>query len=150
MLVHFVQTLKSMEAHIRNQAPTPTRYRSAHACCKNNFNPFMSNGISPSCQLDESISNFRIVGWYVSFLFKFIRNFCKQTVENLIRRRNIWRLIWICSVCLCPTKRTIGLYTGALIYEYLLLCLMLRGLHFNVNSLMQKLRKEHTMKKRKF
>ena len=39
-------------------------------------------------QLDESISNFRIVGWYFSFLFKFKKNnnICMQTVENLIRR----------------------------------------------------------------
>ena len=31
------------------------------------------------------LNNFRVVGWYLSFLFKFKRNFCKQTVENLIR-----------------------------------------------------------------
>ena len=36
--------------------------------------------------------------------------FCKQTLETLIRRRVLWRLIWICAVCLCPTKRTLGLY----------------------------------------
>ena len=29
---------------------------------------------------------------------------------NLIRRRVLRRLIWFCTVCLCPTKRTLGLY----------------------------------------
>ena len=29
----------------------------------------------------------------------FKRNFCKQIVENLIRRRVLWRLIWFCIVC---------------------------------------------------
>ena len=28
----------------------------------------------------------------------------------MIRRRILWRLIWVCTVCLCPTKRTLGLY----------------------------------------
>ena len=31
-------------------------------------------------------------------------------MENLIRRRVLWRLIWFCTVCRCPTKRTLGLY----------------------------------------
>ena len=31
------------------------------------FNPFMPNVFSYPYQLDESISNFRIVGWYFSF-----------------------------------------------------------------------------------
>ena len=57
-------------------------------------------------QLDESISNFRVVGWYFSFLF----NFCLQTVENLIRRCALRRLIRFCTVCQCPTKKTLGLY----------------------------------------
>ena len=33
------------------------------------------------------------------------RNFCMQTVENLIRRRILRRLIWFCTVCRCPTKK---------------------------------------------
>ena len=37
-------------------------------------------------QLDDSVSNFRVVGWYFSFYSNFKRNFCKQTVENLIRQ----------------------------------------------------------------
>ena len=51
-----------------------------------NVNPFMPNVFSHPYQLEESISNFRVVGWYFSFLFIFSRNFCKQTVDNLIRR----------------------------------------------------------------
>ena len=35
---------------------------------------------------------------------------CKQAVETLIRHRVLWRLIWVCSVCLCTTKKTICLY----------------------------------------
>ena len=34
-------------------------------------NPFMPNVYSHPYQLDESISNFRVVGWYFSFLFEF-------------------------------------------------------------------------------
>ena len=35
------------------------------------FNPFMPDVFSHHCQLDETISNFRVVGWYFSFLFIF-------------------------------------------------------------------------------
>ena len=35
------------------------------------LNPFMTNVFSHPYQVDESISNFRVVGWYFSFLFKF-------------------------------------------------------------------------------
>ena len=44
------------------------------------------------------------------FYSNFKRHFCKQTVENLIRRPVLRRLIWFCTVCICPTKRTLGLY----------------------------------------
>ena len=44
-------------------------------------------------------------------IFKFIQNLTETlTVENLIRRRVLRRLIWFCTVCRCPTKRTLGLY----------------------------------------
>ena len=39
------------------------------------------------------------------FYLNFNSIFCKQNVETLIRR-----LIWVCTVCPCPTKRTLGLY----------------------------------------
>ena len=35
------------------------------------LNPFMLNLFSHPYQLDKSISNFRVVGWVFSFLFKF-------------------------------------------------------------------------------
>ena len=38
-----------------------------------------------------------------------IENFCKQTVEAVISRRLQHSLIWVCTDCLCPTKRTLGL-----------------------------------------
>ena len=40
----------------------------------------------------------------------FKRNLWKQTVENLIRRRDLRRLIRFCTICRCPTKRMLGLY----------------------------------------
>ena len=49
-------------------------------------------------------------------IYRFYSNFnwtiCKQTVETLIRRHVLrtWRLIWVCTVCLCPIKRTLSLY----------------------------------------
>ena len=46
----------------------------------------MPNGIPHCYELDESISNFRVVGGIFLFFIQTKRNFCKQTVENLIRR----------------------------------------------------------------
>ena len=37
------------------------------------------------------------------------RTLCMQTLDTLIRRRILRRLIWVCTVCLCPIKRTLGL-----------------------------------------
>ena len=37
------------------------------------------------------------------------RNSCKRTLKTLIRRRVLQRLIWVCTVCLCPKKGTLGL-----------------------------------------
>ena len=36
--------------------------------------------------------------------------FSEQTVETLTRRRFLLCLIWVCAVCLCHTKGTLGLY----------------------------------------
>ena len=36
-----------------------------------NLSSFMPNVFSHPYQLNESISNFRVVGWYFSFLFKY-------------------------------------------------------------------------------
>ena len=72
-----------------------------------NVYKFMPNVFSHPYQLDESISNFRNVGWYFFYFhLNFGRHFCKQTVENPKMRR----LIWSGTVCRCPTKRTLGLY----------------------------------------
>ena len=38
------------------------------------------------------------------------RTSCKQTVEKLIRHCRMWCLILACTICLCPTKRTLVLY----------------------------------------
>ena len=50
----------------------------------------------------------------VFFLFYSNSNkiLCEQTVETLIRRRFLQRLILICAIRLhvCPTKGTLGLY----------------------------------------
>ena len=51
-----------------------------------------------------------LLGGVFHLYSNFKRNFCKQTVENLIRRRILRRLIWCCTVCRCPTKRTLCLY----------------------------------------
>ena len=82
------------------------------------INPFRPKGISHSNQLDQSISVLRDVGWYFSLFYNFNRTFCQQTVETLIRRRILWRLIWISTVCLCPTKRTLDLYVLKTIRQF--------------------------------
>ena len=51
----------------------------------------------------------------------FKRNFCLQTVENLIRRPVLWRLIWFFTVCLCSTKRTLGAFVNELFYIFIIL-----------------------------
>ena len=47
--------------------------------------------------MEQFSSVLRVIGC----LFNFDRTFFKQAVETLI---------WVCTVCLCPTKRTLGLY----------------------------------------
>ena len=74
------------------------------------FNPFMPNVLSHPYQSDDSISNLGLLGGIFHFYSNFKRNVYKQTVESLIRRRVLRRLIWFCTVCPCPTKRTLDLY----------------------------------------
>ena len=78
------------------------------------FNPFMPIVFSHPYQLDDSISNFRVVGRYFLFHSNFSRHFCKKTVDSLIRRRVLRRLIWFRTDCRCPTKRTLGVYDSRL------------------------------------
>ena len=65
--------------------------------------PILINWMSPFPVLG-------LLGGIFHFHSNFKRNLCKQTVENLIRRRVLRRLIWFCTVCQSPTKRTLGLY----------------------------------------
>ena len=70
-----------------------------HRSRKFEFNPFKPN----------------LINWTNPFLLfpfdpNFDRLFCKQVAQTLIRRRVLWRLIWLCTVCQCPTKRALGLY----------------------------------------
>ena len=72
------------------------------------------------CQVDFSI----LINWTSPFpvlgvsgvLFHFYctcisnRYSCQQTKKTLIRRHVLQRLIWVCTVCLCPKNGTIGLY----------------------------------------
>ena len=40
----------------------------------------------------------------------FYKTFCNQAMEILIIRGILQCLIWVCTVCLCPTKWTLGLF----------------------------------------
>ena len=70
---------------------------------------FVRSSVS-SCRVDYSItinwtSPFPMLGVSgVLFYFYSISNSnsCYQTVKTLIRRRVLRRLIWVCTVCLCP------------------------------------------------
>ena len=44
------------------------------------------------------------------FIQVLIENYAMKAVETLIRRGILWRLIWVCTICLCPTKRALGIY----------------------------------------
>ena len=71
------------------------------------LNPFVLNEITHPYQLDESILNLRVV---LQIPPKFKGRFCKQTVENLIRRHVLQHLIWFCTVWACPIKWRLHLY----------------------------------------
>ena len=91
--------VKSRRDQTRNQTDT-------HAY----FNPFNPNRFSHNYQLDKSIVVLRVIGGIIHFYSNRNRTFCKRIVETLIRRRVLRRLVWVCTICLCPTKRTLGLY----------------------------------------
>ena len=100
--------------------------------------PLKPNGISLSYQFRDSPFVFkRLLGCIFHFYLISYRAFCKQTVETLIRCRIPQRLIWVCTVCLCPTKKRLDLYgfimmksiqpsrncdklTGAILYSQIL------------------------------
>ena len=73
---------------------------------KGSFNPFKRNGFFPQLSIGTVLFCFKGC-WVVFFHFysNFNRTFCKQTVETPIRRHIVQHQIWVCAVCLCPTKR---------------------------------------------
>ena len=81
--------------------------RCLHYTVTHILNPFMPNDFPPQYQLDLVRIYFELKGCWVDSNFE--STFCKQTVEALIRPRVLRRLIWVCTVCLCSTKRTLGL-----------------------------------------
>ena len=49
--------------------------------------------------------------WVLFFFFQIlIITFGKQTMKALIRQRIMRCLIWVCTVCLYPTNRTLGIW----------------------------------------
>ena len=69
------------------------------------FNPFKPNGISFAYQLNEFISNLGLLGGIFHVYSNFKRNFGKNIMDNLIRRRVLRRLIWVCTVLSMPHKK---------------------------------------------
>ena len=51
-----------------------------------------------------------MLGSIFHFHSNFNKTFCKQTVKTLIRRRVLRRVVRVCTICLRPTKWTLGLY----------------------------------------
>ena len=66
-------------------------------------NPYKPNVISLSYQLGQLISILRFARWYFLFLFLIEHSI------SLNRRRFMRCLVRVCTVCLCPTKRILGL-----------------------------------------
>ena len=54
-----------------------------------------------------------LLGGIFHFYSNFKRTFCKRTVKNQFKTP----LIWFCTVCRCPTKKTLGLYRLKLIFN---------------------------------
>ena len=50
------------------------------------------------------------VVWYFPLYSNLNITLFKQTVETLTRRHILRRLVWVHTVCVCPTKRTLVLY----------------------------------------
>ena len=50
-----------------------------------------------------------LVLFFIFFQILYNRKFCKQTVETLDQMPRFWGLIWVCTICIFPTKRTLGL-----------------------------------------
>ena len=74
------------------------------------FNPFKPMEFPIFINWTSLFPFWGLLGCIFHFYQYYNRSFCKQTVETLIRRHILWHLIWVCTVCLCSTKRTLGLY----------------------------------------
>ena len=85
------------------------------------INPFMPSGFFYINSLDRFISNIRGV-WLAFIIVMFCRNiWTMQTVKTLIRRRVLWRRIWVYTVCQCAFYGTLDLYGWTyLIHKYIL------------------------------
>ena len=74
-----------------------------------------------SYQMNVSISIFQMKGC-VSYLYHFYfilwghSYWSYLNVQTLIRRRDLWRLIWVCNVCLCLIYWTLG--TNGLMFMF--------------------------------
>ena len=75
------------------------------------FNPFKQIGHAYPYQLDQSISVLRCVGAVFNFYSNFDIISCNQTVETLIIRFVLWRLIWFAVFAFVPQKGRYA-YTG--------------------------------------
>ena len=56
------------------------------------FNPFIPNVFPIFINWTSPFPILGLLGGIIYFYSNFKRNFCKQTVENLIRRRVLWTL----------------------------------------------------------
>ena len=64
----------------------------------------MPNEIPRPYQLDNPFTILGLLGSNFQLYSNFKSIFCKQTVQNLIRCRDLWHLIWFCTVCQCTIK----------------------------------------------
>ena len=65
------------------------------------------SGVLLGCIVSWSLPSFLLCWVAFSFYTNVNSTFCKPTVEILTRRYVLWRPIWVCSVCQCPTNRAI-------------------------------------------
>ena len=70
------------------------------------FNPLVTNGLSLLYHLDESIFRFRGIRSISFFIENYVSKQKSPRCDAAFLRRHIWGY----SVCLCPIKRTPGLY----------------------------------------
>ena len=78
--------------------------------CRDKVNQLVTNGLSQPYHLGESTFIIRGFGSIFSFVLHFSMKSCKLREKPQMGRRALRRLIWGYSVCLCPIKRTPGLY----------------------------------------